>query len=192
MHKDLRLRASGKKFPPLLLNSGNAAFANSLGKLCTSSISDGMLDDFGTGTWVAPFYLMRRAGRPRFCAEILGLATAGACSFALFFALLGATAGVFTEPEPARAAAANQPAFEGMIECSHCGAKHSPRLARNAADCVRVCAHMGYSFVLVNGDQAYRLIGDTNVLKKLATRRVRVVGELQGNTLHASSITPAD
>jgi len=51
---------------------------------------------------------------------------------------------------------------------------------------------MGSAFVLVDGDKTYRLDGDTNVLKQLATRRVRVLGELRGNTLRAESITPTD
>jgi hypothetical protein len=137
---------------------------------------------------------MRRDGRNRFWLEILGFGTAGAFSFALLFAILGAAAGTFTAPEPVQAAqvSPNEQVYEGMIECSHCGAKHSAALARNAADCVRVCAHMGYAFVLVNGDKVYKLEGDTNVLKQLATRRVRVVGDLQGNLLHASSVTPTD
>jgi hypothetical protein len=122
--------------------------------------------------------------------EIVGLATGTACCLALLFATLGAAAGVFAPP--LSPASAEQQAFEGMIECSHCGAKHSAKLARNAADCVRVCAHMGSAFVLVDGDKTYRLDGDTNVLKQLATRRVRVLGELRGNTLRAESITPTD
>lgn len=126
----------------------------------------------------------------RFWLEIIGFATGAACCLALLFATLGAAAGVF-EPGSSQASAEQQ-AFQGMIECSHCGAKHSAALARNAADCVRICAHMGYAFVLVDGDKTYQLDGDTNVLKKLATRRVRVLGELQGNTLRAESITPTD
>ena len=82
--------------------------------------------------------------------------------------------------------------FDGTVTCSKCGAKHSSTLAKNAADCVRICAHIGAAFTLVDEDKVYQLEGDTNVLKQLATRRVHVVGEMQGNTIRISSIAPTD
>lgn len=132
---------------------------------------------------------MRKKCATSFWIEILTIASASACVLALFLATLGAATAGFAEPEMAQAGSADQ-SFDGMIECAKCGAKHSPALARNAADCVRICARMGEAFTLVDGDKVYQLEGDTNLLKQLATRRVRVTGEIRGNTIHVSSISP--
>ncbi|MFZ0807923.1 MAG: hypothetical protein WAN03_17135, partial [Candidatus Sulfotelmatobacter sp.] len=123
--------------------------------------------------------------------EIVAIGTAGALALALLVATLGAATAGFAEPEPVQAGSSQQ-VFDGTVECSKCGAKHSSTMAKNAADCVRICAHVGAAFTLVDGEKVYQLEGDTNILKQLATRRVHVVGEAQGNTIRISSIAPTD
>jgi hypothetical protein len=125
----------------------------------------------------------------------LAITSAVACGVALLLATLGATAASFAEyPVGAQA---NPPSsetrvFEGMLTCSRCGAKHSASLSRNAADCVRICAHGGAAFTLVQGERVFKLEGDPEALKQLAARRVRVTGVLQGDTIQVSDVIAAD
>ena len=122
------------------------------------------------------------------CAIIL-VVTAVALALALLLASLGAAAGVAvgqtaggSPPEVARS-------FEGMITCSHCGARHQPALDRSASTCVRVCVHGGAAFALVDNESVYLLEGDLGSFKKLAGQRARVVGTRTGKTIKVASIT---
>jgi hypothetical protein len=78
--------------------------------------------------------------------------------------------------------------YEGMVTCSHCGAKHPAALHSTAADCTRQCVHGGASFALVDGDRTYMLEGDLNLLKKFAGQRARIMGVVRGNTIQVSSV----
>jgi hypothetical protein len=130
--------------------------------------------------------------------EIVILGTAIACAIALLFATLGAAAGVaegevsspqtspVTTQQPMPATA--DQAYEGMVTCSRCGAKHSASLAQSATTCIRTCVHGGADFVLVGANVTYMLDGDLNVLKKMAGQRARIVGELHGKTIRISSM----
>lgn len=126
----------------------------------------------------------------RIWLEIVLLATAIACALALLIATLGAAAGVATGE--AHAQTTNQPmterAFEGMVTCSRCGARHSAAIGKAADVCVRICVHNGGSFALVNGDSTYLLEGDLSALKKFAGQRARVTGTLSGKTIKFSSV----
>ena len=126
----------------------------------------------------------------RIWMEIVILGTAIAFVLALFFATLGAAAGVaegqVSLQQPAAASVGR--AYEGMVTCARCGAKHSPALAQTATTCIRVCVHGGAGFALVNADGTYFLDGDLSVLKNLAGQRARVVGDLQGKTIKISSV----
>jgi hypothetical protein len=121
--------------------------------------------------------------------EIILLGSAVALALALLLATLGAAAGVavgqtarVSSPEGART-------FEGMITCSHCGARHQPGLDRSASTCVRVCVHGGATFALIDNESVYLLEGDLSLFKKLAGQRARVVGTRTGNTIRVASIT---
>lgn len=133
--------------------------------------------------------------------EIVMLATAIACALALLFATLGAAAGVAAGEVSVRQQApaikqvpaaatdhAYDHAYEGMVTCSRCGAKHSAALGQTATTCVRLCMHGGAQFALVDADMTYLLDGDLSVLNKLAGRRAHVVGELHGRTIRISSV----
>jgi hypothetical protein len=127
--------------------------------------------------------------KTRHVCEIILLGTAVALALALLLASLGAAAGVavgqtahVSPPEAARS-------FEGMITCSHCGARHQPGLDRSASTCVRVCVHGGSTFALIDNESVYLLEGDLGLFKKLAGQRAHVVGTRTGNTIRVASIT---
>lgn len=129
----------------------------------------------------------------RIWIEIVMVATAVACALALLIATLGtvagAAAGAFRQP-PTKPATAEQN-YEGMVTCSRCGARHSAKLGRTAADCIRICVHDGARFALVDGDKTYLLEGDLNILKRIAGQRAGIVGVVAGNTIRVSSVSPA-
>jgi len=137
--------------------------------------------------------------------EIVLIGAAIACALALLIATLGAAAGaavdglaVQEKPVPAGQApatvgaqeepAATEHAYVGMVTCSRCKAKHSPAMGETADVCVRVCVHGGAHFALVNAESVYLLEGDMDALKRAAGQRVRVIGNLKGNTIRVESV----
>jgi hypothetical protein len=134
----------------------------------------------------------------RIWLEIVALGSAIAVALALLLTAVGAAAGIAEDRAQAQqsnpvvraSAQASTPdqIFEGMVTCSHCGAKHSPALQRPATTCVRVCVHGGSSFALVNSDSTYLLQGDPEALKRVAGIRARVLGHLSGKTITVTSV----
>lgn len=133
--------------------------------------------------------------------EIVLLGAAIACALALLIATLGAAAGaavdglaVQAKPVPAEQAPAQEDpdatehTYVGMVTCSRCKAKHSPAMGQTADVCVRVCVHGGAHFALVNAESVYLLEGDMGALKKVAGQRVRVIGNLRGDTIRVESV----
>jgi len=122
--------------------------------------------------------------------EIVIFGTAIACALALLFATLGAVAGaaVGTLAPQATLPANPEQTYQGMVTCSRCGAKHSAALGKTAEDCVLVCVRGGAKFSLIDGDEIYLLDGDLVALKKIAGRRARIVGAINGRTIRVSSI----
>lgn len=132
----------------------------------------------------------------RLWLEILSFGIAVAFGFALLVATFTAFAGALQGDSSAAPVSptsvavshvASEKAFEGMVTCSRCGAKHSTKVDQNAEVCVRVCVHGGASFALLSGDAVYVLEGDLVELKALAGQRVRVIGALNGNTIKVFS-----
>jgi hypothetical protein len=121
--------------------------------------------------------------------EIILLGTGVALAMALLLASLGAAAGVAVGQTTRGNPRDGARSFEGMISCSHCGARHQPALDRSATTCVRVCVHGGAAFALVDNESVYLLEGDLGSFKKLAGQRARVVGTRTGNTIKVASIT---
>ena len=144
------------------------------------------------GLWSAKGRCDMKANR--FWIAIVTLGTAIACGLALLIATLAAgavsVAGETQIGQETESTSAEQQAYEGMVTCSRCGAKHSAALGRTAADCVRVCAHSGSTFALVDGDKSYTLEGDLVLLKKLAGQRARILGVVRGNTITVASSAP--
>lgn len=129
----------------------------------------------------------------RFWIEIVMVGVAIACGLALLLATLGAIGGLAVEAwgqTPTSQVTAEE-AFDGVVTCSSCGARHSAKINQSPADCTRVCVHAGASFALVDGEKIYLLDGDLGLLKKSAGERVRVVGVANGNTIRVTSIVEA-
>jgi hypothetical protein len=124
----------------------------------------------------------------RFWIEIVLLAASAAFALALLLATLGAAAGAASgERESMQTSGPSQTnaqrVFEGMVTCSNCGAKHSPKMNRAASVCVRVCVHGGSNFALVSDDSTYRLVGNREALSKVAGERARITGIVRGQTI---------
>lgn len=131
--------------------------------------------------------------------EIVIVGTAIACAIALLMAFLGAAAGAAVSGRGAQQPPAEpqQPvlnssdqSYEGMVTCSRCGAKHSPRMDRTATNCTRVCVHSGASFELVEAESAYVLEGNLEALKQVAGQRARVIGTRTGDTIKVDAVAP--
>lgn len=128
--------------------------------------------------------------------EIVLTAVAISVVLGLFLGCIGAVAGLAEAPDgvqastltPAENTHSAEQVFEGMVTCSHCGARHSPALQRPATVCVRVCVHGGSSFALVNGESTYLLEGDSQALKRFAGERARILGTLHGRTIRVRSV----
>jgi len=116
--------------------------------------------------------------------EIFAASTGVACLLALLIATLGAVAGAAAESEPSQV----EQTYDGLVTCSLCGARHSARIGKTAADCTLLCVRGGAQFTLVHGDKAYRLDADARLLKKVVGQRARVVGSITGNTIRVSSV----
>lgn len=128
----------------------------------------------------------------RFWIEIIVLGSAVALALALLIATLGAAAGAAGDGHDTAhinpsSSAQSTSAFEGLVTCSRCGAKHAASLERSATVCVRVCVHGGADFALVNPDATFLLDGDRDVLKKLAGQRALVTGTREGRTIKVAS-----
>jgi hypothetical protein len=122
--------------------------------------------------------------------EIVLLGTAIACGLALLLATLGAAAGAASGEVGVRQTDTTQHAYEGMVSCSRCGAKHSAQLGQSATTCTRTCVNGGANFALVDADATYILDGDVTLVTKLAGQRARIIGALHGQTITIASVAP--
>lgn len=126
--------------------------------------------------------------------EILMVGSAVALALALLIAVLGvvveATAEAFPQPETKPAAATQT--YEGVITCSRCGARHSARLGKNAAQCARVCIRAGADLALVDGDRMYALDGQPDVVRNVIGQRARIAGVIRGNKIKVVSVQQAN
>ena len=123
--------------------------------------------------------------------EIVIFGSGIACGLALLFAMIAATAGAAAGQIKGSAIdpiATESRSYEGMVTCSHCGARHSARLGQSASTCARVCVHGGAQFALVNAESTYLLDGDMDDLKRMAGQRAKIIGNLQGQTIKVMSV----
>lgn len=81
--------------------------------------------------------------------------------------------------------------FRGMITDSRCGARHMRSSGRSAAECARACFRHGASYVLVDGDRRYTLVGGESYLSKLAGERANIIGTRQGDAILVNSASAA-
>ena len=80
--------------------------------------------------------------------------------------------------------------FTGMITDSHCSARHMRTSGQSASECARNCFRRGASYVLVDHDHRYTLVGGEQSLTKLAGGRVTVTGTRQGDAILVGSAAP--
>lgn len=80
--------------------------------------------------------------------------------------------------------------FTGMITDSHCSARHMRTSGQSASECSRNCFRRGASYVLVDHDHRYTLVGGEQSLTKLAGARVTVTGTRQGDAILVGSAAP--
>jgi hypothetical protein len=94
------------------------------------------------------------------------------------------------EVSPATPAPPAGTAFTGLITDSHCGARHMRKSNMSSADCARACFRKGASYVLVDGNRRYTLIGGEGALDKLVGERANVFGTLQDDAIVVDSAAP--
>jgi hypothetical protein len=82
--------------------------------------------------------------------------------------------------------------FTGMITDSHCGARHMRHSNMTPAECAQACYRKGASYVLIDGNRRYTLIGGEGALNKLLGERATVTGTRQGGeAILVESAAPA-
>jgi hypothetical protein len=80
--------------------------------------------------------------------------------------------------------------FTGRLTDNMCTKKHMMP-GKSDAECVRECVKDGGHYVLVSGSKTLNLTGDQKRLNDLAGQNVKVTGELKGDTIAVSTISPA-
>lgn len=106
--------------------------------------------------------------------------------FAIIFVLYLVTA-IQSMPQ----SAAPDVSLTGTVSCSVSLAKHSvPKLKiYTRLSCTDYCiTNLGASFVLVVGNETYKLEGDRNQIRKFAGGEATVRGTIQGGTFKVSTI----
>lgn len=98
----------------------------------------------------------------------------------LFFAGLTFAAGAKNHP------AAKEGTYVGVITDTHCGL--GPHHGA-AAECVKMCVKMGAKYALASQGKVYLLEPQSLAAEHPGGSHVRVTGELEGETIHAKSIT---
>jgi hypothetical protein len=116
----------------------------------------------------------------------------GALAFSI---LIGGVSLAFSSHAAASDETQNPPSspnakFTGMITDSFCAARHMRNSRQTATDCVLACVGKGATYVLVDGDHTYTLIGDEQTLANFAGERASVTGNRQGDTIIVVSVTP--
>jgi hypothetical protein len=77
--------------------------------------------------------------------------------------------------------------YQGLVTDSRCGARHLKNSHLSPAECARLCVRQGASYILVDGNRRYKLLGSEEALNKFAGQRIRVSGTRQGETIQVSS-----
>ena len=85
--------------------------------------------------------------------------------------------------------AANKP-FTGVLTDDMCARKHTMMPGKPDSDCVRACVKAGSKHALLVGDKLFELEGKSAEADKLAAQKVKVIGDLVGDTLHAVTVEP--
>jgi hypothetical protein len=81
--------------------------------------------------------------------------------------------------------------FTGILTDDMCVSKHTMMPGKPDSDCVRACVKAGSKHALLVGSQVYKLSGKSNEVDKLAGQKVKIVGDLAGNSITVVSIESA-
>lgn len=79
--------------------------------------------------------------------------------------------------------------WTGVVSDSHCGLKHAAA-SDKAASCVQGCVAKGASYVLVSDGKVYK-VSPQDKFKDLAGKSVKVTGEMEADSITATSVEPA-
>ena len=86
--------------------------------------------------------------------------------------------------------AGNKP-FAGIVTDDMCTRKHTMMPGKPDSDCVRACVKAGSKYALLVGDKVYKLEGKNEQADRFAGQKVKVTGNLAGDTIRAVTIEPA-
>ena len=86
--------------------------------------------------------------------------------------------------------AANR-SFTGILTDDMCASKHTMIPGKPDSDCVRACVKAGSKQALLVGAQVYKLSGKSEDVDKLAGQKVKIVGELAGDSIRVVRIESA-
>jgi len=114
--------------------------------------------------------------------------------FPLIVLLSASMLGFAQKPAKSGASATSKPeSYTGVISDTACKSKHdmAGMGAKDEPDCVKKCVAQGEKYVLLAGKDVYKLEGTPADFAKYAAQNVTVKGSLQGDTLKATSVTPA-
>jgi len=89
------------------------------------------------------------------------------------------------------AAAATQ-SLTGVVTDNMCGKKHIMMPGKPDSECIRACVKAGANYALLVGDKVYVLKGDAKQFDQLAGKKVKVSGDVSGNTVAVVSIADAE
>lgn len=87
-------------------------------------------------------------------------------------------------------AAGQKKTLTGTVSDVMCGAKHMMTDV-TAAECTNKCVGMGTKYALVVGSQVYELNSKTERLDKLAGKKAKISGTVDGNKVQVESVSPA-
>ncbi len=81
--------------------------------------------------------------------------------------------------------------MEGVVSDTMCGGGKHMMAGKPDAECIRECVKDGGSYALVVGGKVYTLTGKAQTIAPFAGKKVKVEGDVKGNTLTVTSIHEA-
>jgi hypothetical protein len=79
--------------------------------------------------------------------------------------------------------------FSGIITDARCGPRHTNG-QKSASESARICVDNGSRYTIVDGNKKYELSGKLRRIGQYAGQRVTLTGNLDGQTIEVSSISP--
>ena len=81
--------------------------------------------------------------------------------------------------------------FTGILTDDMCASKHTMMPGKPDSDCVRACLKAGSKHALLVGAQVYKLSGKSEEVDNLAGQKVKIVGDLAGESIRVGTIESA-